>query len=822
MAENLPPLIIEIQAKTADIEKQLQQVESKVKDLGSAVEKQKAPVEGLGSTFVDMGKKIAGAFAGLAVIDFLKDSAKAAQEDAASQAMLERQLKASAGATSAQVAQVDKAIAGMQKMAGVADDDIRPAMAQLTRATGDVGKATDLTRLALDVSAGTGKDLTTVSKALGMAYQGNSAALSKLGINVKDMKDPMGALQKQFEGAAKLAADKNPYQTMAVALDDIKEKVGKGLLPVLKIFANTLEMLTPVIDIVSKVLTKVVGAVTPVAEKLLKSLMPAFNAVAKVILVVVEAVLPPLITILNKVVIPVINFLAGIITNYLAPAFTNLMKVLGPVASFLAGALGTAFQKLLAWMKPVVAIFQPLLDGLAKLMGIKLSDKTMKVKVDTTDLSKIPGYNVSGLASNSKLAAAGAKAASAADKSKAAVQKLLDDTQAKIDTAYDTYNTSVAKAVNAHGAAIAAANEKFATAQKEAIDTRDKDLADLTAKHNDDILKIQADYAARLKDVVRQSMDELRSAFANATKTDIGSMFADMAKSGNASAEGLIASMRDKLSAVKNLASNAAALAGAGFSQEFIQQVVAQGPDVGSQMAKSILDATPENQKQLQDLFDQTQTTSAHGMDALAQEMYDKSGLATEALRKLYADTQAAQVQALADEATAYANAQADIQAKFNSTMEKITADRDQAIKDANDALDTALKDATDVLNAALDDAEKSFQDKLKTMGSAVNAFKDEIAALKAELSGIDSSKIITPISGGSVGAPSTSPSANMTFGGTGVGLYGNAAATNFNVTNNISTSTNATASDIAAATANAIKLGQIVGVTSTGRAIGL
>jgi hypothetical protein len=141
-------------------------------------------------------------------------------------------------------------------------------------------------------------------------------------------------------------------------------------------------------------------------------------------------------------------------------------------------------------------------------------------------------------------------------------------------------------------------------------------------------------------------------------------------------------------------------------------------------------------------------------MDALAQEMYEKSGLATEALRKLYADTQAAQVQALAEEATAYANAQADIQAKFNSTMEKITADRDAAIKEANDTLTAALKDATDALTTALGDAEKEFKDKLKSMGAAVKSFKAEIAALKAELSGIDSSKIITPISGGSVGAP--------------------------------------------------------------------
>jgi hypothetical protein len=226
-------------------------------------------------------------------------------------------------------------------------------------------------------------------------------------------------------------------------------------------------------------------------------------------------------------------------------------------------------------------------------------------------------------------------------------------------------------------------------------------------------------------------------------------------------------------------------------------------------MAKSILDATPENQKQLQDLFDQSQSTSAHGMDVLAQTMYEKSGLATDALRKMYADTQAAQVQALADEAIAYANAQADIQTRFNDTMAKVTADRDTAIADANAALNQALQDATGVLNATLDDTEKAFNDKLKSMGAAVRAFKAEIAALKAELAGIDSSKTISPISGKSVGTynpqngAGTSIASNYGVGAGGATIGGSGVTIN----NNIQTSTNASAGDIANAVTNATKL---------------
>jgi hypothetical protein len=179
--------------------------------------------------------KIATAAIGIAAIgSFLGSSAKAATEDVKSQAMLARQLKATTGATANQVKQVEASISSMESMAAVADDNIRPAFAQLTRATGDVGKATELTRLALDVSAGTGKDLSAVTIALGKAYQGNTAGLQKLGINVKGMKNPMEELKKQFKGAAQTAANNDPYAQMAVAFDNIQEAVGMSLLPVLK------------------------------------------------------------------------------------------------------------------------------------------------------------------------------------------------------------------------------------------------------------------------------------------------------------------------------------------------------------------------------------------------------------------------------------------------------------------------------------------------------------------------------------------------------------------------------------------------------------
>ena len=69
---------------------------------------------------------------------------------------------------------------------GVADDQLRPALARLVRSTKDVGKAQKLATLAMDISAGTGKDYTTVAMALAKANDGQMAALKKLGLTLGD------------------------------------------------------------------------------------------------------------------------------------------------------------------------------------------------------------------------------------------------------------------------------------------------------------------------------------------------------------------------------------------------------------------------------------------------------------------------------------------------------------------------------------------------------------------------------------------------------------------------------------------------------------
>lgn len=168
------------------------------------------------------------------------EAGKAAAEDAKSQALLAQQLKNTIGANDSMIASVESSIKTMQMSAAVADDQIRPAFAQLVRATQDVGKATTLTQLALDVSAGTGRDLNAVAIALSKAYQGNTEGLSRLGIKAKDGVDVFAMLQEQFKGAAKTAANADPFQRLTVVFGEIQEQIGVYLLPKLNELADYL------------------------------------------------------------------------------------------------------------------------------------------------------------------------------------------------------------------------------------------------------------------------------------------------------------------------------------------------------------------------------------------------------------------------------------------------------------------------------------------------------------------------------------------------------------------------------------------------------
>ena len=147
-------------------------------------------VQSSSSKISDFGKKAGLAFAaaGIAAAAYasklLIDGVKSAIADEAAQAKLATTLQNVTGATDAQVAATEAYILKTSLANGITDDQLRPSLERLTRATKDVSEAQRLQTLALDIAAGTGKSLEAVSNALGKAYEGNTGALGKLGVGL--------------------------------------------------------------------------------------------------------------------------------------------------------------------------------------------------------------------------------------------------------------------------------------------------------------------------------------------------------------------------------------------------------------------------------------------------------------------------------------------------------------------------------------------------------------------------------------------------------------------------------------------------------------
>lgn len=173
------------------------------------------------------------------------DSARAAEDDARAQALLASTIHNTTSATTAQIAGTDSYITKLSLASTVADDQLRPALATLVRSTGDLTSAQRLLGLSLDVSAGTGADLGTVSDSLAKALQGNTKGLRsltpELGKLIKDgasASEILAKLTDTYRGQAAEFAANNSFGKLSVAVDEAKETIGKAFLPILQTAAD--------------------------------------------------------------------------------------------------------------------------------------------------------------------------------------------------------------------------------------------------------------------------------------------------------------------------------------------------------------------------------------------------------------------------------------------------------------------------------------------------------------------------------------------------------------------------------------------------------
>jgi hypothetical protein len=198
----------------------------------SSAKKQKIAMGLIGGAFATAGVA-AGAFA----VKIGKDGVRAALEDQKSLAALNKTLtNLGYGATTESV---DKFIKSLQFSTGVSDDELRPALSRLVVATGDLTQAQKLLTLSQDISAGTGKDLESVTSALSKAALGQTTALGKLGVGISkatlasgDLDKITDALGKKFAGQAAAAADtfSGKLAILSQGVNEAQESIGYALL----------------------------------------------------------------------------------------------------------------------------------------------------------------------------------------------------------------------------------------------------------------------------------------------------------------------------------------------------------------------------------------------------------------------------------------------------------------------------------------------------------------------------------------------------------------------------------------------------------------
>jgi phage-related protein len=220
--------------------------------------------------------------------------AKGAADDAAAASKLAGTLKRTTGATDDQVASTEDWISAQGEALGVADDDLRPALATLATATGDVTKAQALAATAMDLSAAKGISLEAATNAIAKASTGSTGALKKLvpGLDAAtlasgDMTAITAELARVTGGAATDAANTQAGQMarLQLSISETGEAIGGALLPVLDILIPVLAAAAKWASENTTVLLVLAGVVATVAGAIIavNIAMKAYAAISKIV-----------------------------------------------------------------------------------------------------------------------------------------------------------------------------------------------------------------------------------------------------------------------------------------------------------------------------------------------------------------------------------------------------------------------------------------------------------------------------------------------------------------------------------------------------------
>lgn len=224
---------------------QLDSVQDKLKDMQPAFQKM----------------ALVGTAAFAAVTGAVTLSIKAAAEAEKSWAKVGQQIKLSGMDFDETIPKIKNFASGMQSLTGISDELIGEFVGRMLPVTKDVEKAFDATRMAMDLSVGTGKDFSAIQTIMTMVMSGNIEALRRYlpelkGLDAEQLNAmssaektafAMEAIRKQFGGLAETEGKTATGQMnmLKETFGDLQETIGTQFLPII---ISLVEKLRPVIE----------------------------------------------------------------------------------------------------------------------------------------------------------------------------------------------------------------------------------------------------------------------------------------------------------------------------------------------------------------------------------------------------------------------------------------------------------------------------------------------------------------------------------------------------------------------------------------------
>lgn len=490
----------------------------------------------------------------------------------------------------------------------------------------------------------------------------------------------------------------------------------------------------------------------------------------------------------------------GVLAEAIVNIVTGPMKMFLKLLSFISPDAKKAYEGLSDMTKGVGDWFD---KAAAKVEGFKssldkLKDKKVTVSSVAPGVEDITGIRTGDeikiddktLKERAKLEKERLKDISKAMEDAANIQKKMNDVIADSEK-------KKAEELKQHTANIIKITEDFGKKETALTKKYNEEQAKIRADFTERSLKLKTDATKKEQEIVQKSIDQLRNAFAAGTSFSLTDAFKTDKSTG-----GLIAQLKNRLTGAKNLQKNAAALAGKGYTQGFIEEVVKNGPEVGNEMAEAILSASEEATKELQLLYGEVNDISLNGLNTLAKTMNSGGKLATQALMDEFTAVGVELKDALAVVNTELAASLAESTAQYTEDLKTLSSELADALAEEQKSYQDTINKINESTKEKLDDLKAQLLDTINTL-KQLKATQEQIATAQAVPYTAPSTPlyqynslgqtVTTPFDTGAGGKPSVTTTINQNF-----------------------TSTSVNAQAVTTATMSAVKYGAAVTVASS------